>query len=203
MTSRIATDEDVLPTARTKAARRTLLILIFACVAPVVTSYTAFYFWQPTERMNYGGLLNPVALPQEALDGVAGQPPFALSEFGGSWTLLYAGEGRCDEACEAALYVMRQSRLAQGKEMERIARVWLVTDEVPPSARILDVHAGLRVARAEEVWLARLPGAASGQHIFLVDPLGNAMMRFPENADPKGVIRDLQRLLKYSQAGRG
>jgi len=203
VTIRIAVEEGALPVARTRNARRTLLLLVLACVAPVIASYVAFYFWQPEERMNYGSLLAPVALPDITLAGMAGQPPVTLSELKGRWTLLYAGEGGCDRACEAALYVMRQSRLAQGKEMERVARVWLVTDQVSPSARVLDAHSGLHVAQADEAWLAVMPGAASGQHVFLIDPLGNAMMRFPENADPKGVIRDLQRLLKYSQVGRG
>lgn len=189
--------------ARKAAARRTLLLLAAVCLMPVAASYASFYLWPPQGQMNYGSLLTPQPLPGAELEGVAGQPPLARTELEGRWTLVYVGAGGCDRACEKALYLMRQARRAQGREMERVARVWLVTDGAAPPARLVEAHAGLRIARADDAWLGQLPQAASGRHVFLVDPLGNAMMRFPEGADPKGAIRDLQRLLKYSQLGRG
>lgn len=191
------------PVARSGNARRTLVLLALVCITPVAASYLSFHLWPPQGRVNYGSLLTPAPLPQGALDGVAGQPPLARTEFEGRWTLLYAGAGACDRACEAALYLTRQTWRAQGKEMERVGRAWLVTDDASPPADLLHAHPGLRIARAEPAWLERLAQSAGGQHVFLVDPLGNVMMRFPEQADPKGAIRDLQRLLKYSQLGRG
>ena len=38
-------------------------------------------------------------------------------------------------------------------------------------------------------------------HIYLVDPLGNLMLRFPRDPDPSRMIKDLQRLLRYSRIG--
>jgi len=186
-----------------RRGRITFALLVLACVVPVAASYLAYYVWPPQGRMNYGTLLSPTPLPRVVLSGVAGQPALDRAELEGRWTLLYAGTGGCGAACDAALYAMRQSRLAQASEMERVARVWLVTDAVAPPAALLAAHDGLRVARAHDGWLAQLPGAESAHHVFLVDPLGNVMMRFPERADPKGVIKDLQRLLKYSALGRG
>lgn len=203
MTSSTAIDQGAPAAARAGSARRTLFLLVLVCVVPVAASYLAFHLWPPQGRVNYGSLLAPAPLPPAWLDGAAGQPALARGELDGRWTLLYAGPGGCERACEAALYLMRQARLAQGKEMERVARLWLVTDAAAPPPALLEAHPGLRMARANEQWLARLPGAHTGQHVFLVDPLGNPMMRFPPEADPKGVIRDLQRLLKYSQLGRG
>lgn len=185
-----------------RAGRRTLLLLAFVCVLPVVASYLAYYVWQPSGRSNYGELLEPRPLPDGPLAGRAGQGDLARSELLGKWTLVFAGPAVCDAACADRLYLMRQSRLAQAKEMERVARLWLVTDGANPAPETLSAHDGLRVARATPDWLARLPGADAGQHVYLVDPLGNVMMRFPADADPRRVIKDLQRLLKYSGLGR-
>ncbi|NMG75973.1 hypothetical protein GPA25_14485 [Aromatoleum diolicum] len=178
-------------------------MLALICALPVVASYLTYYLWQPDGRVNYGELIPPAALPAQPLTGVAGQPEFHRREFYGHWTLLFAGPGACDLVCEQALYLMRQSRLAQGQDMERVARLWLVADPVDPASDLLAHHNGLRLARASAVWLQQLPDAAAGRHVYLVDPLGNVMMRFPEKADPRRVIKDLQRLLKYSALGRG
>lgn len=188
--------------ARTRAGRRTLALLAFVCVLPVLASYFAYYVWQPEGRANYGELLVPASLPDAVLPGVAGQPDFARKELEGRWTLLFAASAACDHACADALYLMRQSRLAQGEEMERVARLWLVSDAATPAGELLAAHDGLRLARATPAWLAQLPAAERGRHVYLVDPRGSVMMRFPENAEPRRVIKDLQRLLKYSALGR-
>ncbi len=188
---------------RRRRGRLTLALLALVCVAPVLASYLAYYVWPPGGRVNHGALLTPAPLPEAVLPGMAGQPALDREDLRGHWTLLYVGTGACGGPCEAALYTMRQARLAQADEMERVERVWLVTDAERPPASVLERHDGLRVAQAADAWLAQLPGATAGAHIFLVDPLGNVMMRFPDPADPKGVLRDLQRLLKYSPLGRG
>ena len=184
-------------------ARFTLAALVLVCTLPVAASYFAYYVWQPQGRVNYGELISPTAMPDAALAGVAGRPPLARKTLNGRWTLVYAGPGACDAQCERALYALRQSRLAQGEEMERVERLWLVTDDAEPPAALLGPHDGLRLARADASWLARLPDATRGVHVFLIDPLGNVMMRFPEQTDIKRIIKDLARLLKYSALGRG
>lgn len=98
---------------------------------------------------------------------------------------------------------MRQVRTAQGKEMDRIERVWLLTDAGMPSAELLREYEGTYVARLNDPKLAAaLPADADrAAHIYLVDPLGNVMLRYPENPDPRKMIRDFERLLKYSRIG--
>lgn len=179
----------------------TLAVLALVCVVPVAVSYLAFFVWQPEGRMNYGELIRPEPLPDATLAGIDGQPLDGRDALRGYWTLVYVGPATCGEACEEALYAMRQSRIAQRREMSRVERLWLVSDGGTPDARILSAHDSLRVVRAAPAWLDKLPGADLGVHVFLVDPLGNVMMRFPGHPDVALVIRDLQRLLKFSGVG--
>ncbi len=196
-----------LPPAARRRARRTLVLLAIVCTLPVAASYLMFYVWQPQGRVNHGALLEPTPLPQAVLAGAAGQPTLARGDIEGQWTLLVVAPAACDEACTRALYVSRQARLAQAKEMERVGRLWLVTDAAEPAADTLAAHEGLRLARADAAWLAALPGAEIAGQVFLVDPLGNVMMRFDDETDTteaaRAMTKDLQRLLKYSALGRG
>ncbi|APR03537.1 hypothetical protein [Thauera chlorobenzoica] len=217
-----------LPPAARRRARRTLLLLAVVCVLPVVASYLMFYLWPPQGRVNHGTLLEPAPLPATVLDGAGGQPALARAELEGRWTLLLAAPAACDAACTRALYVMRQARLAQAREMARVGRVWLITDGGEPAAEALfsavsgtspgpspgtasgtasgtSPADGLRLARADAAWLEALAPAAPGT-IYLVDPRGQRMMRFDDTsgrtAAAQALSRDLQRLLKYSALGR-
>jgi len=180
-------------------ARLTLAALILVCSLPVVASYVTFYFWQPDSTVNYGELIEPVPLPEARAAGIGGED-VDLAALRGHWTLLFVGDAACDEACRKALYAMRQSWLAQGEEMRRVDRLWLVEGTSEPAAATVADQRGLRLARAVPAWRERLPDA-SGGHVYLVDPLGNVMMRFPPDPDVKRMIKDLQRLLKYSRLG--
>lgn len=199
-----------LPDAVVRRGRRKLLLLAFVCVLPVLASYLMFYLWQPSGRVNHGTLLTPAALPERTLAGLAGQPALTAAELRERWTLVVVAGAACTPACERALYVARQSRIAQGQEMERVGRLWLVADAGELSAddfaARFGAHEDLRAARAEDGWLAHFPAAHDGA-IFLVDPLGNVMMRFDDQADAvtgaRELTKDLQRLLKYSALGRG
>lgn len=139
--------------------------------------------WSPGAPGNYGELLEPRPTTLA--------PIVALR---GKWVLVSADAAACDARCERKLYFMRQVRRAQGKEMDRIERLWLVQGPGEPRAALLAAYEGMRVAR-----VADSPFAA--EHLYLVDPLGNLMMRFPRDPDPARVIKDLQRLMKYSGVG--
>lgn len=200
-----------LSPAAVRRGRRTLLLLAFVCALPVLASYLMFYFWQPSGRVNHGELLQPAPLPAHALPGAGGQPALLASEMHDRWMLVVVADSACDAVCERALYVSRQARIAQAKEMERVGRLWLISDAGEVSAAQLAqrfaAHDDLRVAHADAAWLAAFPGAPAAGAIFLVDPLGNVMMRFDDQSDAvaeaRELIKDLQRLLKYSALGRG
>jgi hypothetical protein len=142
---------------------------------------------------NYGELLPPrqVTLP----------PDPALK---GKWVLVIFAGGDCDAACERQLYFVRQVRRAQGKQMNRVERLWLVTDAARPRPEVLAAIEGTVIAQAAgrtDFPPAGAPGGDVRAHVYLVDPLGNLMMRFPREPDPSRVIKDLQRLLRASSFG--
>jgi len=140
-------------------------------------------------------------LPDTQL-ALADGTPFRLSQLRGKWAIVTVDSGRCAAACDRKLLYLRQLRLTQGKNMERVERVWLVSDAVVPRNEAVAPYLGTWVVRADAELLKRLPaqGAAS-DHIYLIDPLGNLMMRFPRDPDPRLMIKDLARLLKASQIG--
>lgn len=190
------------PQGMSRSAKRTLIALAVVCTLPVIASYLAFYVWKPQDRVNYGELITPTLLPDVSLPVPEGMPPVSRATVEGTWTLVYAGPGACGESCASAIYAMRQTRVAQRRDMERVSRLWLVTDQAAPAREVLAAHGDMHVAQADPQWLAAMPGAEQGVHFYLVDPLGYVMMRFPEQADIKRVIKDLERLLKYSALGR-
>ena len=184
--------------AATRRARRTLLLIAAVCIAPIVASYAAYYFFPRDAQVNYGTLLPTAPVP--AIEGVRPDgAPFRLADLAGRWVVVANAGGACDPACERMLYATRQARTMQGREADRVVRVWLVTDDAPPPAALLAEHPGLVVARVPADRVARLPGGREA--IVLVDPLGNLVLRYPIDPDIKGLGRDLGRLLRASGIG--
>ncbi len=182
---------------RAGGGRRTLLLIAAVTLAPVVASYTIYYLFPRESGANYGTLLPTAPAPAihgRAQDGTA----FRLEDLRGRWVLLAVGAGDCDAACERKLYAMRQARTMQGKEQERVVRAWLVVGDVAPPPGLLAQHPGLVVARVADTVPAMLPG---GGALFLIDPLGNLVLRYGEDPDIKGIAKDLSRLLKASRIG--
>jgi cytochrome oxidase Cu insertion factor (SCO1/SenC/PrrC family) len=186
------------PAKRPGSARRTLLWIALVTLAPVVASYTAYYFFPREPAANYGTLL-PTA-PIAGIDGTrADGSPFRLDELHGRWVLLALGRGDCDAGCERRLYATRQARTMQGKEQERVVRVFLAGGDGVPPAALLAQHPGLVMARVPDAVAARFPAGATS--LYLIDPLGNLVLSYPDDPDIKGIARDLSRLLKASRIG--
>lgn len=189
-----------------RLGRWKMLGLFMVCAAPVIASYFTYYVVKPTGRTNYGTLLDPRAYPIPALGAATlDGKPSELSQYQGKWIMLQADSGECPEACRKKLYDMRQLRTAQGKERERIERVWLITDAAPLDTLIMREYDGTRLLRvpatALQQWLPVEQGTSVADHLYLIDPLGNLMMRFPKDADPNRIKKDLSRLLKASRIG--
>jgi hypothetical protein len=151
--------------------------------------------------MNYGDLVEPVPLSDTPLQTLDGQP-FKMSSLRGKWLMIHVDGGACLPACVEKLWKIRQLRLTQGKDMERIERVWLIDDMAPVDTSLQKEYAGTLLLRASAGFIRQLPAATKlNVHIWLADPFGNVMIRYPEGADPNRIKKDLIRLLKVSQIG--
>src|SRR5215510_3309933 len=135
---------DAAPVRRSRAA---LWLVVALAVAPVVASYLLYYFWPPSRTVNYGELIEPRPLPDVPL-ALADGSPFRLSQLKGKWILVSVDSGRCDAGCDRKLLFMRQLRLTQGKEMERVERVWLIADDAALRAEAVAAYAGTWLVRA-------------------------------------------------------
>jgi hypothetical protein len=182
------------------SGRRSLVILALVCIAPLVASYLFYYVWRPEGARNYGELIAPTPVPELA-EASADVAPFDALK--GKWVMVVVDQGACPEPCQARLWLVRQLRLTQGKEMDRVARVWVVTDEVPPDPVLLAEHEGMVLLKPAQIpgLMTLLDAREAADHIFLVDPLGNLMMRFPKDPDPNRMKKDLIHLLKVSRIG--
>jgi hypothetical protein len=193
------------PTVRSRG-RWKLMAVIAVCAAPLIASYLTYYVIKPTGRTNYGTLIDPRQYPIPALGSstLDGRPE-GLEKYRGKWIMLKVGGGACAEACRNQLFTMRQERLMQGKEMDRIERVWLVTDRDPIDTVLIREYDGMHMLHADQAavakWLPTEQGTPVAEHIYLIDPLGNLMMRFPANPEPRKMFKDIGKLLKASGIG--
>jgi hypothetical protein len=166
-----------------------LLLVGAACAAPFVLGTLAYVLdWDTGAPGNYGELIQPRTLSGPPLDALRGK-----------WVLVSFDDAACDAYCERKLYFMRQLRTAQHKDAGRVERLWLLTDAGKPRAELLAAIEGTRIAASGDA-AKDFPGSAA-DHIYVVDPLGNLMMRFPRDPDPSKMLKDLKRLLRLSQIG--
>ena len=195
---------------RTRLGRLKMLLVVLVCAAPVIASYFTYYVIRPQGRTNHGELIQPQRpLPQLTLTDLQGRPVDAGS-LKGQWLFVAVAGGDCDAGCERNLFLQRQLRETLGKDRDRMDKVWFVIDDAPVKPELLqgikDAQA-LRVPRGQLAkWLEPAEGSTLERHLYIVDPLGHWMMRFPADADPDKMKRDLSKLLRASaswdQAGR-
>lgn len=178
--------------------RRTILLIAAACLAPVVASYAVYYLFPRGAQVNYGTLLETAPAP--AIEGRREDgTPFRLADLRGRWVLLAADAAGCDAACERTLYAMRQAHTMQGKERDRVVRVWLHAASTPPRPEVQQQNPGLVVVLAPAGTPPLLSNMRSA--IWLIDPLGNLVLSYPRDPDIKGLAKDLSRLLQASRIG--
>lgn len=198
---------------RTRMGRWKMLAVLLICASPVIASYFTYYLVRPEGRRNYGELIQPQKdIPQVSAHNLQGQE-VPLASLKGQWLLVNVASGACAERCQQNLYFQRQLREILGRDKDRLDRVWLIPDDAPVADALLPALSMAHVLRLDMAAVQRWISPAAGQqlqdHLYVVDPMGNFMMRFPANMDVASASkakRDLERLLKASaswdQAGR-
>jgi cytochrome oxidase Cu insertion factor (SCO1/SenC/PrrC family) len=190
---------------RTLSGRMKMLLVMLVCAAPVVASYLTYYVIRPDARRSYGELIEPQRpLPAASATTLDGKP-VRLASLKGQWLLVSVAGGGCDSECEKHLYLQRQLRESLGKDKDRVDWVWLVPDDAPVRDALRPALAQAIVLRVDEqklgTWLSPANGRAIADHLYVVDPMGNWMLRFPAGLDLAGAAkakRDIERLLRAS-----
>lgn len=190
--------------AATRAGRWKMLAILLVCAAPVIASYLTYYVIRPEGRRNYGELIAAQPL-LPAIDGrdVQGRV-VPLTVLKDQWLLISVADSACDADCEKHLYLQRQLRETLGREKDRLDWVWLRTGAADLSEPLRQATAAATVLHVDAAalgqWLQPAPGQRLEDHLYVVDPLGRWMMRFPANIDPARAKRDLDRLLRASSS---
>lgn len=189
----------ILPDDPVRRGRVKLLLLGAFFLLPMALSVIAYRFdWAPGATGNYGELIPPRVPPAVPLVA-AGGGTVHMADLRGKWVLLQFDAPACDAYCERKLYFMRQVRRAMGRDLDRIERVWVVEGEGFPDPALQQASEGTRIVRANDAaFAAAFPAAPTrSAHLYVIDPRGNLMMRYPREPDPAGIIKDLQKMLKY------
>jgi hypothetical protein len=198
---------------RTRKGRWKMIAMLLICASPVIASYFTYYVLRPEGRRNYGELIQPQKdLPRVNALNLKGET-VPLVSLKGQWLLVSVSSGDCAERCQQNLYFQRQLREILGRDKDRLDRVWLITDDAPVPETLLPAlnmaHVLRMDAKVVQSWISPAKDQQLQDHLYVIDPMGNFMMRFPANMDVTSASkakRDLERLLKASsswdQAGR-
>ena len=184
-----------------KRSNRIKLILIgVLLLSPIIASYTLFFTGYRPGNINYGDLIDVHKMVGSGVRQDTNEI-LRMKDLHGKWIMLTVDSGHCDEACDLKLYYMRQIRTMQHKEMDRIERVWLIDDNVKAEPELVEKFKGTFFVNAQDSELLDQipPRDSQRKHIYLIDPMGNLMLRFPEEIEPRKMSDDIKRLLHVSQ----
>lgn len=166
--------------------------------------------WRPQDTSNHGDLIYPpLAVKASELRTIDSDAPLRADELEGHWTLGYASDGDCLGQCQERLFHLRQVRIALGKDRDRVQRLLLTGPEGTSGVHVKDIlrmYPELEAAIPPEAAALPVDGPETDTPIrpgdvFVVDPQGNLMMRYPEEIGPMEVLEDLRQLLRNSKMG--
>jgi hypothetical protein len=205
-----------LPIPTSPRSRTPLVLIILISLAPILAALVAYFNpdWRPDGSVAYGTLIEPqrqipasAALQATTLDG----KPFDIATLKGKWLLITADSGDCQDACARKLFILRNSHASQGKNVERLARVWFITDDAPVPERVLEAYKGTVMLRVQPEQLkafllaesasSTVAAKALAEPMWIIDPHANLIMQYPANAEPEKVRKDISKLVYLSRIG--
>jgi hypothetical protein len=180
-----------------RRSRRVMLLLIALFMLPLAASFALYYGfgWRPAGNSNHGELLQPIR-----------QLPQFTNALRGKWALAYAGDGACDADCRQALVFARQTRLSLAQDTARVNWVLLATGHCCDQSYLDAEHRGIQVIDVSDAGrrvelLGVLPATELAHSLFVIDPLGNIVLRYDVRSSPRGLLDDMKKLLKLSHIG--
>jgi cytochrome oxidase Cu insertion factor (SCO1/SenC/PrrC family) len=198
------------------SSRQALVLLGLIFLAPAFVAWVMHNSteegWKPEGTTNRGNLVHPARPLQLSADMMTNDDVSLQDYLQGKWTLLYIGDADCGDTCRNDLYKMRQVRVAQNENMKRVQSLFLlnadsVTDEL--ASFLAQEHKDMTVVLLTATHAAAIAPqfqvdenpVMEAERVYIVDPLGNLMMYYLPDADARGMLKDLQKLLKYSKIG--
>lgn len=189
---------------------KTFWLIVLVCVSPILLS-NLLYYWMPLsiEADTHGELL-PQAIPLEDFSAseVIAAERFDRSSLQGDWRLLIVENlNDCNQACEAEIVQMRQLRLALGEDLQRVQNTIVLTEPMNSTAKekFLPAIPHFDILEDADALIAQIQSGFGIEPykggVFLIDPNGNLVMRYPLGDGPEGKTEDLRHLLKYNQLG--
>ena len=206
-------------------SRTPLVLIVLLSLSPVLAAVLAYFNpqYRPDGSVAYGTLIEPQrpiptsdALQAMTLDG----KPFDVASLKGKWLLVTADGGDCQDACARKLFILRNSHASQGKNVERLARVWFITDDAPVPERVLEAYKGTIILRVKPEQLqayllkdaattgapatttpAQTAATALAEPMWIIDPNANLILQYPANAEPEKVRKDISKLVYHSRIG--
>ena len=203
-------------TATRQRSRTPLVLILLLSMAPVLAALLVYFNpdWRPEGSVAYGTLIEPqrpipasTALQATTLDG----KPFDVATLKGKWLLIAADGGDCQDACARKLFILRNSHASQGKNVERLARVWFITDDAPVPEKVLEAYKGTVMLRVQPEQLKKFllgdstnagnTTSALADPMWIIDPHANLILQYPSNAEPEKVRKDITKLVYNSRIG--
>ena len=155
------------------------------------------------ETKNYGQLVSP-AIPSELTDFMSDDSDVDIAHLKGRWVLLHLDlNGQCTDSCVKSVHMLKQLNVLLNKDTERLKRVYLDKSNGKNST-LLSKDSDLNIFSWDSNNIRELKGKVGDIEdgdMLLLDPLGNIMMRYKQDADPYGIQKDLKLLFKDSQIG--
>jgi len=198
------------PIAGSKRNPYTVWFVVIAFIAPVALAYIIFFFVDVKSFVNHGEILNPIAhISSFELKNDSGEiiPAEKLTY---KWRIISFLGKNCDQQCEKRLYDTRQIHTSLGKNQHRLMRMFVHLEPANEtlSKLIAETHPGVAQVNGDANVIINALGnnirkgaAITNNETYIMDPMGNVMMRFTQEQPDKDFLYDLKKLLKASQIG--
>jgi len=179
---------------------RTMLLVIAGIFFGTLLIAGALRFsgWQPAATQAHGELLQPPRDLREVVPELADGQAYHWRPADRTWRIALAPPADCNTACLKLGGQLDTVWQLMGQDADRVHVLWIGE---PPAA--MTRFAPLRVLRPSDALRNGLPHIAPapgedphGIPVFVIDPNGFVIMRYPPGFDPAGLRADMAKLLK-------